>query len=513
VRLSRIITVVVVLTLMVGTGLLIYSKIPDAKVGGTFKTFALFHDGSRLQPGSPVIIAGVRVGDVTELSIEGRLARVDMQLQDYVRLPAETTFVTRRSDSLFGDSYVEIIPGPEDTGVRMLKSGEQITHVQEGGSTDRVLRSIARALPKIDVALERVHEIVVDARPFMQGAVRQRLEEADKWLQEGHIEAPLTKADRALERLEGGTQAVADAIGTTGMDIPNRLARWNARVTDARKSIVDGQARIVRTLTDAREGMNNIDEPVAKYTEVLGAINEARGDDWRGTLGTLVNDPTLGDDIADATESVKDATQRWSHFKAYLGGRIEANYYAGAFRVYATAEIYAHTDKFYLVEIERSGLGPHGDELSDSPNSDPYTRREVVYDKQRFTFQFGKRLGFLQVRGGIKDSTVGVGADLMFMNRRLKFSADVFGSYYRTPRVKLAAAIAVWQNLYLLGGIDDALNPHSELPVVTGNTPVPGFYQTVHYGRDYFVGASLQFSDEDITTMLRLYGALLIGLL
>jgi hypothetical protein len=48
---------------------------------------------------------------------------------------------------------------------------------------------------------------------------------------------------------------------------------------------------------------------------------------------------------------------------------------------------------------------------------------------------------------------------------------------------------------------------------VTGNTDVPGFYKTVHYGRDFFVGASLQFSDEDITTLLRLYGALLVGLL
>jgi phospholipid/cholesterol/gamma-HCH transport system substrate-binding protein len=513
VRLSRIITVVVVLALVAGATLLIYSKIPDAKVGGTFKTFALFHDGSRLQPGSPVIIAGVRVGDVTELSIEGRLARVDMALQDYVRLPADTTFVTRRSDSLFGDSYVEIIPGPEEAGIRMLKSGEQITHVLEGGSTDRVLRSIARALPKIDVALERVHEIVVDARPFVQGAVRERIEAADKWLQEGHIEAPLTKADRALERLEGGTSAVADAVATTGKDVPDRLARWNKNITDARKGMVDAQARIVTSLTDARKGMDRIDEPVAKYTEVLSAINDARGEDWRGTLGTLVNDPTLAEDIEGVTEGLKETTAGFDRFKAWLGGRIEANYYSRAFRVYATAEVHARSDKFYLVEIERSGLGPHGDQLSDAPNTGGYTRREIVYDQQRFTFQFGKRLGWFQVRGGIKDSTVGVGADFLLMRNRLKFSADVFGSYYRVPRVKLAAAIAVWRNLYILGGVDDALNPHAELPVVTGNTPVPGFFDTVHYGRDYFLGASLQFSDEDITTMLRLYGALLIGLL
>lgn len=511
-RLSRVITVVVVIALLGLAGLLIYSKVPDARVGGGFKTFALFHDGSRLQPGSPVIIAGVRVGDVTKLSIEGRLARVDMQLQDYVRLPADTTFVTRRSDSLFGDSYVEIIPGPEDDGIRMLKSGEQITHVQEGGSTDRVLRSIARALPKIDIALERVHEIVVDGRPFVQGQVRERIEAADRWLAEGHIEAPLAKADSALKRLEGGTEAVADAIGTTGKTVPDRIARWNARVLDARRSMVDAQARIVKSLGDAREGMNRIDEPVARYTEVVSAINEGRGDDWKGSLGRLVNDPELGEDIEDATESLAETTAGFNRFKAWLGGRAEFNWYSKAFRVYATAEVHARNDKFYLIEIERSGLGPHGDELADAANTGAYTRKEIVYDRQRFTFQFGKRLGAIQFRAGIKDSTFGAGTDLL-LKGRLKLSADVFGSYYRTPRVKLTAAIAVFEQLYIIGGIDDALNPHAELPVITGNSPVPGFFDTVHYGRDYFLGASLQFSDEDITTLLRLYGALLIGLI
>ena len=54
-RLSSIITAIVLAVVIVGVGLLIYSKIPDTRTGGTFKTYALFHDGSRLQPGSRVI--------------------------------------------------------------------------------------------------------------------------------------------------------------------------------------------------------------------------------------------------------------------------------------------------------------------------------------------------------------------------------------------------------------------------------------------------------------------------
>jgi hypothetical protein len=35
----------------------------------------------------------------------------------------------------------------------------------------------------------------------------------------------------------------------------------------------------------------------------------------------------------------------------------------------------------------------------------------------------------------------------------------------------------------------------------------------VRYGRDYFVGTTLSFTDEDISVLLRVYGALLVGLL
>src|SRR5262245_49659494 len=129
--LSRLVTASVGLGVLALLVLVIRSRMPSTQVGGTFLTYARFHDGSRLQPGSPVVIAGVRIGDITKMSIEGRFARVDMRMTDRVQLPADSTFATRRADSLFGDSYVELIPGPVDEHTRLLRSGEPIPHVVE----------------------------------------------------------------------------------------------------------------------------------------------------------------------------------------------------------------------------------------------------------------------------------------------------------------------------------------------------------------------------------------------
>jgi ABC-type transporter Mla subunit MlaD len=72
-------------------------------------------DGSRLAVGSPVLIAGVRVGEISGLTLEGPLARIDMTLQDDINIPVDS-WVTKRAYSPFGDSYVEIIPTGGDVG-------------------------------------------------------------------------------------------------------------------------------------------------------------------------------------------------------------------------------------------------------------------------------------------------------------------------------------------------------------------------------------------------------------
>jgi hypothetical protein len=95
---------------------------------------------------------------------------------------------------------------------------------------------------------------------------------------------------------------------------------------------------------------------------------------------------------------------------------------------------------------------------------------------------------------------------------RLKISADLYGAFDATPRLKLAGALAVFRQLYILGGIDDALNSPGYLSIRTGNTDVPTTFDKLRFGRDYFFGATLVLSDADITALLRVYGALLVGL-
>lgn len=503
---SRLTTIAVVTIIIGGGALLIRSRVPDTQLGGTFVTSVRFRDASKLQPGSAVMMMGVRVGDIVKLEIEGQFARVDLRLLDNLELP-DDSFVTRRADSLFKDSYLEIIRGSSTV---MLRSGEPIAHVEEGGSTDATLRTIARTMPKIDAALERIHTFMIEGRKRVNGNIQQTIIDADRWVKDGRIESGLASADRAMERFETGTTAAAEAVSDAVPTVAKRLASFDKAITNARGSIKDGKEGLVNALTDARKGFDRMDEPVADMQEVVAAINEGRGDDFKGTLGRLINDPDLGNTLDDVTEDVREGVAGMQRFKSWIGGRFEANIRQRSVRVYASAEIWARRDKFYLVEFEKSALG--GDpfaNLTEVPGADGVTRRQVIEDELRFTFQFGKRIGNLQLRAGLKDSSAGIGMDGLLFKNRLRISTDLFGSFSRTPRLKVAAAFAVFRSLYILAGVDDALNEPGELPIRLGNTPVPEYFSELKYGRDYFLGVGLKITDVDLTTMLRFYGALI----
>jgi phospholipid/cholesterol/gamma-HCH transport system substrate-binding protein len=514
--LSRLVTIGITVSVLGLAVLWLRSRIPDQKLAGGFTTYARFRDGSHLAVGSPVVIAGVRIGDITGLSIEGRFARVDMNLQKDIQIPADA-FVTRRADSLFGDSYIEVIFSGQDEGAapaRLLASGEPITHVIEGASTDAVLRGVERTMPRIENALELLHEVVSKGRKAINGDVVEGVLGADSWLASGRIESPLTKTRSALERIDNLTSAGATALADIAPATINTIDRIDRAVASSRAGIRDARTQVITALQDTRAGLDGADPQIDEVAEVLGAINEGRGNDWKGTLGRLVNDPELADSLEDAAASGEAALSSYSRFKSYLGMRVEWNIKGKAARLYATAEIRTRHDKFYLIELESGALGGFpSDELSDAANTSQYTRRQEIKDTLRFTAQFGKQLGALQLRAGIKDSSFGAGADLLLMRGRLRFSTDVFGSFDRTPRLKVAAAFAVFKSIYVLAGVDDALNPPGSLQVVTGNSPVPGALSEVHYGRDYFLGATLILDEADLATLLRVYGALLVGAL
>lgn len=495
---------------------------PPAATGG-FRTSALFRDASGLPIGSRVVIAGVNVGRIESLTVVGNQARVAMRLRDDVVL-CDDAWATKKATSALGDNYVELSPGEADpvaaTGCapphRRLRSGEPVPRVVEAASTDRVLRGIQNAMPRVDEGLASAEAFLDEGREWVSGPFAERLAQLDRDLQGDLITGPIHDADRAADRFDRWTAELEADVADVAPTANRRMDDFAADVAGVTADLRGARADTVDALGRARARIDEVDPYLDDAGDSIAALADPRHE-RAGRLAKMIHDPELADDVTDLSEAGVAFTNSLARFRNVIGFRAEVNVLARQPVYYVTAEIAARADSFYYVELQKGHWGdvpePH---LDDATGTATWTRRTLIVEKLRFTAQWGKRFGPIALRAGIKESMFGAGVDGALGDGRLKLSLDVMeSSFDRVPRVKLAAALAVFRTLYIIGGVDDALVDGAYLPIQPwpAADDVPIQFQELHYGRDFFLGLSLNFSDTDMDRLLFVYGGLLGALI
>jgi phospholipid/cholesterol/gamma-HCH transport system substrate-binding protein len=278
--------------------------------------------------------------------------------------------------------------------------------------------------------------------------------------------------------------------------------------------VATAKDEVSQTGDKLRAKLDLVDQVVANTESITRKIDQDEG-----TLGRLVNDPTIADNVEDITTDAKGFLGTLFGLQSYVGLRSEYNVVSGLARHYVSIELHTRPDKFYLIELERGPRGDYPDtELVLDPTtnggSDVWVRRSVISDRMRFTFQFAKRFGWLTLRYGIKDSTGGIGADVetRWWDHGLRLSADVFDATFdKYPRVKLTAALELFRGIYVLGGVDELINSPDTLRIETGATDVPVQFEEFHFGRDFYAGAMLRINHRVLAALLAIGAGALSG--
>jgi phospholipid/cholesterol/gamma-HCH transport system substrate-binding protein len=94
---------------------------------GGLELVATFDEIGSLSPRSPVVISGVKVGQVKSIALDADLrAKVTLEVDGNLELPLDTSAAIRTS-GLLGDQFVALTPGAElDT----LESGDEIAFTE-----------------------------------------------------------------------------------------------------------------------------------------------------------------------------------------------------------------------------------------------------------------------------------------------------------------------------------------------------------------------------------------------
>jgi phospholipid/cholesterol/gamma-HCH transport system substrate-binding protein len=501
-----------------------------------YELIAKFRDASGLPKGSKVVIAGIPEGEVTTLDVVGRYAVVTFKISNEIPI-WNSGVVVKKATSLLGDNYLEVDPGEEtkllpdgtkqtytllgpkcptylDADPKKAEPCRQVPNVIEATTPDQLMHRIEQTLPNVDKVLESVRDLSEDVRRIVNGPLQSVATRVDGLVQREAttVSDIIERADRSMQKIE---QIAADLRAITkGADpkIDKILANLDDASAEAKDLVATAKAELKSTGDALRGKLDKLDGVISNSESITQKIDQDKG-----TLGRLVNDPAIADNVEAITDDAKGFLGTVFGLKAYVGLRSEYNVFAGLARHYVTVELHTRPDKYYLIELEKGPRGNYPDvTLTFDPTVDPnyWVRKSTISDSLRFTFQFAKRFGWLTLRYGIKESTGGIGADvdLKWWNHGLRFSADGFDATFDNyPRIKLALAYEMFKHFYVLGGVDELLNTPQSLQIVKGTSSVPIQFDTFRFGRDYFFGAMLRFNDEDLAALLTVGGSAIAG--
>ena len=444
---------------------------PDGAIDG-YTLYADVPSAEGVRVTTQVLIAGVSVGSIRDISLEGSNARLSLEMSGDLQLPVDS-WAELRSSGVLGDRLVVVIPGVEQ---ELLVDGDVIQTRPYGLDIDNLQ-------DQLEVITEDVQAITASLRDYLED------------------EGVKSSLDATVKNLEQLSEEVRE-LSTANKSEVNAIARNLREVSESLKTIIDATGTTVEeqgaAVADATEKLNQSLEDINSITSKI--------DQGQGTLGVLVNDDTpvrqvettLNEvnttlkEVNQVVTSVSDLRTEIIYDGAWFIGQQPTS---GAFvenpvhrqaRNTLGLQIMPREDYWYVFEFVSHPVGSIDFRQVENPDLGTTYTEYVRTRDVRFSFQFARRYNHLALRLGVKHSSGGVGADAYLWQDRVKLSADLYdftyGSYPLldgTPNLEVGLRVEPYPHVFVQGGVYNALL---------------GARHGMHTG---YVGAGLHFNDDD----------------
>jgi phospholipid/cholesterol/gamma-HCH transport system substrate-binding protein len=420
---------------------------------------ATFDSVAGLDVKASVRMAGVKIGSVEKVELSDSRARVTMRIDQGVRI-LRSTEAQIKTLGLLGEKYVEFVP--VNPGIHVTSPGESSYY----GPGESVQSTISPS--DVDKLINQLSAISDDVKQIT-GSLRQVL---------GTRSGERSMEDM-LHDLRETTANIKDFSSTLRSDGSELVMRLNELVASLNGVVNDNRDNLKVTMENVREASKSAELALASIENAAQKID--RGE---GTIGKLVNNDSMYNNINSAAKGLTDYVSRIERMKTIVGFRSE--YMFPEAKSYATLELKPRPDTYYILELTTDPFGNYSrTETSTTPPGGTVVT-ETYEDKFKFSIEFAKRYGNLALRLGLIESTGGIGADYYAFDDRFKFSLDSWNYNSKEPgnentHVKATASYGLNKVLYVDAGYDNFLNTKR---------------------KSAFVGLGLRFDDEDLKYLL-----------
>lgn len=145
-----------------------YAKLDRAFVDQSYTVVAHYPESGGIFAGGEVTYRGVRVGQVSELTLTGDGVDVVLEIEDkWDKIPENTKAIVGNRSAL-GEQYVELQPNVDDGPY--LEEGSQISDVATPIQTEKLLADAVRTISSVD--REALHTTVTELGAAFAGTGR-----------------------------------------------------------------------------------------------------------------------------------------------------------------------------------------------------------------------------------------------------------------------------------------------------------------------------------------------------
>ncbi|HLC18410.1 MAG TPA: MlaD family protein [Thermodesulfobacteriota bacterium] len=487
------------LFVLIGVLLLVYMSL---RVGGIrlgraegYTLIVKFDSAAGLDPDASVRVAGVEVGRVKTIRLEDHKAQLELIINPDVEIGKD--FVAAlKTTGLLGERYVELMPGRP--GAPALKEGEEITRTAKFVDVDTLLMSlsdVAEDLKKVTASLgnvlggeegETTLRNIVKNVEDLSFTVNRIVEQNDEKL--GRILANLDEFSTLLRddgpEISAGLKEAVKNLNTALLETSNNL---NSLIEDNRENLKEGVENLKVASIKLQEAMDTVNEFTKEIGPKLSGTVENVGsiakkiDEGEGTLGKLVNDPEMHDNLNKTISGINNYIEKAESFRFFIGYRGEFLFDQREVKSYFSMRVQPKSDKYYLLEVIDDPRGNVSEETKDVTVGSTTTSTKTITTSEdiKFSVQIAKRFRAVTLRGGLIESTGGAGMDLFLFKDRLKIYFEAFDfDQEGNPHLKAGGTLHLNRFFYLTAGYDDFISRQGL--------------------ESAFLGIGLQFEDNDI---------------
>jgi phospholipid/cholesterol/gamma-HCH transport system substrate-binding protein len=487
---------------VLGLVILMFFTFRVSKWGGVaakgYKLTVDFENAAGLEPKANVKMAGVPVGKVEEIRLEGNRARLILRIDKGIQIPVDS-MASIQTQGLLGEKYVEILAGKRSD--QMLPPGGRIANTQPPLNLEEIVRKVSLIADDVKRFTDSLSSTFgTEEGKEALAEILRNVRDASVVLRNvaGANEERLNRILANIDQLSGDLKDISSANKEDVRVIIANLREFSRTLKEETPDL----ARNLQTMGEQVGGMvaenrENIKEGIASFRQASAKLDNtlssaekvmAKIERGEGTLGKLVSDNTTVGSLNDTLEGISRFVRKGENLKTFLDYRLEYQTGPSEFKHYANIRLQPAADKYYLLGIvddPRGKLDSH-DTTTTVDGVTTVAHTETFSNDLKFSALIAKRFSGLTIKGGVMESTGGIGADYEVLKDRLTVGLDAFDfgrQRGQHPHLKAYGNYDIVKNLFITGGVDDILNSENNL-------------------RTFFLGFGIKFADEDLKTLL-----------